>query len=87
MRTHIDSVEAATRSQELVDQIKPILAGQEAAIQSAILADLLAIWLAGHAPQMRDEILVAHIALVRELIGPNERIMFGDEGHPEAELS
>lgn len=32
----------------LVELIRPILAGQHEAIQSAVLADLLSMWLAGH---------------------------------------
>jgi hypothetical protein len=30
------------------DQIKPIVAGKDDALQGAVLADLLAIWIAGH---------------------------------------
>lgn len=34
--------------QELVARIRPILTGREPSVQSAVIADLLAIWLAGH---------------------------------------
>jgi hypothetical protein len=37
-----------TVHEELVARIKPILAGHPPAIQSMVLAELLAIWLAGH---------------------------------------
>jgi hypothetical protein len=32
----------------IVDQIKPILAGKDDALQGAVLANLLAIWISGH---------------------------------------
>ena len=32
----------------LIERIRPILAGREPSVQSAVIADLLAIWLAGH---------------------------------------
>jgi hypothetical protein len=71
----------------LVDAIKPLLANKNEVIQSAVLADLLALWLAGHycenAPRqeterMREELLTAHIELVRALLRPNEMMIFGD---------
>ena len=72
----------AKRSQELVKLIMPILAYEGPDVQSATLADLLAIWVAGHAPALREEILAMHIQFVRELIPVNEEILFGEEGHP-----
>jgi hypothetical protein len=48
-------------------------------IQGAVLADLLATWLAGiqgpDAEAARDELLEAHIRLVRVLIAVNEKII------------
>ena len=60
----------------------PLLAGQEASVQGAIIADLTARWLAGHPPQLRESVLQLHIVGVRALIGPNEKQLFGDAGHP-----
>jgi hypothetical protein len=66
----------------LVETIRPLLAGKGAPIQGAVLADLLAIWLAGHimtddaaTAELREELLANHIAMVRRLIGPNEAEM------------
>ena len=63
----------------LVEAIRPLLAGNPSPIQSAALADLLAIWLAGHfagdayaTAIVREELLAAHIAVVRQLIPVNE---------------
>jgi hypothetical protein len=66
--------------EELVNRIRPILAGQRPDIQSAVLADLLAMWLAGfhdlegHTQGVRLELLEGHIELVKRLIEPNEHI-------------
>jgi hypothetical protein len=64
----------------LVEAIRPILAGHPPALQGAALADLLAIWLAGHFAgddaantAVREELLAVHIAMVRKLIPVNER--------------
>lgn len=66
----------------LVEAIRPILGGKPPPIQGAVLADLLAIWLAGHCTAdaatnaaVREELLSAHIAMVRELIPVNEEWM------------
>ena len=65
---------------EKVEQIRPLLAGLEPPIQGAILADLLAIWLAGHFAEgppsttaLRDLLLEQHMGLVRALIPINEK--------------
>ena len=67
----------------LVAQIKPVLAGQPPEIQGAVLADCLAIWLAGHyvtgdedaTRTMRAEFLAAHFSLVRQLVPVNAKMM------------
>jgi hypothetical protein len=59
----------------IVEQIRPLLAGHDAAIQGAVLADLLAMWLAGHvgesAEQAREILLHNNIEMVRKLIPVN----------------
>lgn len=62
----------------LVQAIRPLLAGKHAAVQGATLADLLAIWLAGHPPEVREEMLAMHVAEVRNLIPPNAAIIRGE---------
>ncbi|WP_166304372.1 hypothetical protein [Bradyrhizobium sp. 2S1] len=39
---------------ELVDAIRPLLAGKNPEVQGATIAQLLAIFIAGHAPPLRD---------------------------------
>jgi hypothetical protein len=67
----------------IVEKIKPLLAGHPPVIQSAVLAELLSILLAGHwipgdpaqTQQLRDSILTEHCALVRQLTVVNSTIL------------
>ena len=67
----------------LVEQIRPILANNDPMLQSAVLADLLAMWVAGFScPDdaneteiWREQLLESHIELVRQLIPINARII------------
>lgn len=62
--------------QETVNQIRPFLAGKSDAAQGAILADLLAIWLASHMDfKLRKALLAMHVDMVRMLIPANEAII------------
>src|SRR5215471_18616275 len=70
----------AIEALDLVEQIRPILATRDEGVQSAALAELLAVWIAGHMAgppgqtvhQWREELLQEHIELVRKLIVPSE---------------
>ena len=62
--------------------VHPIMKGQEPEIQSAVIADLAATYLAGIAPQYREEFQALFFRLIEELIPENEREMFGEHGHP-----
>jgi len=70
----------AIEALDLVEQIRPILATRDEDVQSAALAELLALWIAGHTAgppgqtvyQWREELLQKHIELVRKLIVPSE---------------
>ncbi len=70
------------KAKEMVACIKPILAGHDPALQSIVLADLLATFIAGHHPGLRADALAMHDDLVRDLIPQNEKEIFGDAGHP-----
>ena len=59
----------------LAERIKPLLAGHPPELQGVVLAELLALWLAGHrvgspreTERLRDELLVGHIEAVRKLV-------------------
>jgi hypothetical protein len=59
------------------------LAGKPAQVQGAVLADLLAMWLAGHVFRvscdatrtLRQELLQMHLKTVRQLIPENAKAM------------
>jgi hypothetical protein len=71
----------------VVKMIAVVLAGRPPEIQSAILADLLATFLAGHIVRgnpaatndIREKILASHVGLVRELVPINAAIIHGPE--------
>lgn len=44
----MSTAEQADTAIELVEKIAPLLAGYPPHVQSAVLADLMAMWLAGH---------------------------------------
>lgn len=60
---------------DLAAEIGPLLAGYHPAEQGAALADLLAIWLAGHPHEIREALLANHVDRVRELVPPNVKAM------------
>jgi hypothetical protein len=75
-----------TQSEEtlaLVVRIKPLLAHREPQVQSAVLAELLSIWLAGFhvgddpeaTGQLRAELLERHCQLVRDLTAVNAKML------------
>jgi hypothetical protein len=76
----------STETLEIAERIKPLLAGREPVLQSAILAELLSILLAGHwipgepeeTATLRRTILATHCTLVLELTEVNAKIMGTD---------
>lgn len=59
----------------LVDQadaagavIRPLLAGLGPVVQSMVLAELTALWIAGHDPAVRDDVTAAHRKMVDDLV-------------------
>jgi hypothetical protein len=77
----MDSSAAAKLSQKLCAKIAPLLAGNDPAVQSAALADLSAMWIAGHfvpnsvsgTKELRKELLREHVKLIRQLVPLNEQ--------------
>jgi len=64
-------------------RIRLLLAGHDGAVQGAVLADLVSIYLVGHHPAVREEALAAFIEAVRQLTPVSEREIFPD-GLPKA---
>ena len=60
---------------EIVNAARPAFAGHNPGNQGAALGDLVAIWLAGYPPDLREPLLELHIEMVRRLIPVNARAM------------
>lgn len=64
-------------------KLQPLLKGRPQNVQSAVLADLVSIWLAGNwPPEAREVLLADFIKLVRDLVPETEKQLFGPAGHP-----
>jgi hypothetical protein len=69
----------ADQVHDLVEAVSPFFVGKPTQVQGAALADLLAIWLAGHvnpddpskSARIREEMLELHLKAVRALIPIN----------------
>lgn len=75
-------VNVVSRAEYIVARIKPLLAGLGPEAQGIVIADLLATYLAGHHPAVRDDALAVFLDCVRDLVGLNEQELFRD-GKPE----
>ena len=71
--------DVALRTLMVSRRIKPLLAGQGGDVQSAVLANLTALWLAGHigptvraTKRVREMLLRDHVKLIRDLIPASE---------------
>jgi len=62
---------------EIVEKVKPFFAGHDSVIQGAVLAELTSLWLAGHEPQQRDDLLQMQNTTIRELTTLNAEILRG----------
>jgi hypothetical protein len=77
-----EEVEKYMLIKAVVSTIAPILRGLPPGIQSAALADLMAMWLAGHQgekleiDEFREGILQEWCKTVRDLVPLNEQAMF-----------
>lgn len=72
---------------EILEKVSPQLKGRSPGVQGAVLADLLAMWLAGHWVErskeethaLREKVLRMHVEKVWELVEENAKIL-GTEG-------
>jgi hypothetical protein len=62
--------------QVLVNMISVILHGEPPEAQGGALADLVAMFFAGHHPAMRDQAMLDWLAAVRDLVPINEKMLF-----------
>lgn len=60
------------------EQCCRVLAGHPPEVQGAVLADLLATWLAGHnPPELREDLLRLHLRTVRQMLAEHPVIVIG----------
>ncbi len=62
------------RVERLLERLRPIFAHTEPELQGAVLAELLALWVAGHYQggiAVMEKALAMHIEVVRQLVGLN----------------
>jgi hypothetical protein len=77
------SREAAELVDEIVQRIRPILAGNAPEVVGGALADLFSMFLAGHFDEkgpaetavLREQLISQWLDTVRQLIEPNEKII------------
>ena|SRR5215831_3706811 len=81
-----DPREVLEKYEFVVDRIYTILRGRGQRFQAAVLLELLAIFVACHHPDLRENVLTTHFEAVRGLVPIIEKIKFGDGGFP-ADLS
>jgi hypothetical protein len=68
MNDNLDSRSDAIRADQLVNLIRPILVGETPEAQGAALAQLVAIFIAAHAPPMRESCLILLVECVESLV-------------------
>jgi hypothetical protein len=72
---------------DTIEKVRPLLAGKGPAVQGAVLADLLAMWLAGHwipgeveeTKEAREASLAHFVETVWQLVGVNAQILGTDK--------
>ncbi|MDX0230341.1 hypothetical protein GOC14_07235 [Sinorhizobium meliloti] len=80
-------------SDERIDQVRKIttackahLRGHPPEIQGAVLADLISMFVAGHAPVLRNDVMDRLLETICGLVPINEALMFGGQGHPAKDV-
>ena len=74
------STRKADEVEALVRRIGLVLHGQGPELQGAALADLVAMYFAGHHPALRHESIEFWVEAMRDLIPVNEQMLFEREG-------
>lgn len=64
----------------LTEKLKPLLAGQPPGAQGGALGELVSLWIAGHRPDLRQEIVDAWLEMVLALARENSPAIWGVPG-------
>lgn len=70
----------------IVEKIKPQLAGHDPTMQGAVLAFLVAMYVAGHTPEFRAETMTGLNRLIEQFVPLAEFMLFGPDGHPHKDF-
>lgn len=68
---------------DTVEAIRPLLAGRAPQQQGAVLLDLVAIWVVGHHPAMRNEVLELWVKAVKGMVPVVHEELYGEDGFPQ----
>jgi hypothetical protein len=68
----------------IVDQVKPILAGTGNAAQGAALCTLVGLYLAGHHPSLRFELMAEMASCMLDMCETFEIELYGEGGYEDA---
>lgn len=71
-----DFAAANARVIDISSRIRPQLAGNNPALVGSVLLDLVSIWIAGHHPALREEVLQIWLAAVRKMVPVSEAEIF-----------
>ena len=74
-----DVSDSARAAGELATKIRTLLAGNSPEVVGGALAELLAIFIAGHHPGLRNEVMDAHTKCVNTLVPVVAEEMFGKQ--------
>ena len=61
--------------EEITIQVCQLLHGRHPNVQGGVLMDLLSMWLAGHAPALRGDVLRLHVDGALKLVPINEQVL------------
>ncbi len=76
--------ERLERVSELFEAVRPQFVGEKPEIVGAVLVELTALWLAGHAPaEIREPLLSAHIRAIWKLHRVYAEQLHGENGSTE----
>lgn len=81
--TERDPGTMATDAIDLAASIRPLLANKPPGVQGGALAELVALWVAGHHPALREMILPHWFETMKMMIPIAEREIFADGPRPE----
>lgn len=85
MAGDVDVAKVVAEAEKLSEKIKPMLYGKGHMVQGVVLADLVSVWLAGHRPDVRTDVLAQLTVMAAEFVPLAEMKIFGPKGWRDIE--